>query len=57
MCLHQEVLERILEVTLRDLGGTLIDEVSGSIAGYDHHLDSMERGTERENAREKQLLE
>ena len=42
MCLHQEVLERILEVTLRDLGGTLIDEVSGSIAGYDHHLDSME---------------
>ena len=52
MCLHQEILEEILEVNcLRDVGGTLIDEVSGSTAGYDHRLGSIEREIKIENAR------
>ena len=60
MCLYQEILEEILEVTLlRDLGGKLLDEVSGSSAGYDHHLgstDQSERARERLRMCRKQSL-
>ena len=54
MYLHQEILDVTL---LQDLGGTLVDEVSGSSARYDHHLGSTEQARERKNEQEKQSLE